>query len=137
VPHDGGAESLILSDDRPDTSSLLREAGQRYQELGKNEAEVLAIVHGTGDTAMTIEQELNLPYSVLVDKGGELHRDLGAISAHGQDAAAVYLTDCFQEMYAVYRTGEGARLPQVDEILRQLEFISFQCPECEPPEWPA
>jgi hypothetical protein len=37
----------------------------------------------------------------------------------------------------LYRTRDGQVLPKVAEILSWLEFVNSQCPECDPPEWPA
>ncbi len=127
---------LILSDERRETDSLLREAGQRYEEISKKDAEVLAIVHSSREKAAALERNLDLPYPVLLDEDGALHRELGATDAQNCDAAAVCVTDRFGELFALYRTAEGTKLPGMEEILRNLEFISFQCPECEPPEWP-
>lgn len=128
---------LILSDERPETEELMREAGRQYPEIRKKDAEVLAIVHGSQGQASAVEQRLNLPYPVLLDQHGRLHMELGATDAQNHDAAAVYVTDRFGEVFALYRTAEGDVLPGIGEILKQFEFISFQCPECEPPEWPA
>lgn len=41
-----------------------------------------------------------------------------------------------EQVSPVYRSADGIALPPDREILRHLEFIGFQCPECEPPEWP-
>lgn len=127
---------LVVADDRPETQSLLRDLGEQYEEIGGKDAEMLAIVHSSREKAAALRRALHLPCPVLLDEDGGLHRELGATDAQNRDAAAVYVTDRFGEIFALYRTAEGARLPAVSEILRQLEFISFQCPECEPPEWP-
>jgi hypothetical protein len=74
---------------------------------------------------------------VLADQDGRIHRQAGAIGPHGQEAAAVYVTDRFGEVFGVYRTSDGQPLPGVADILSWLEFVNSQCPECEPPEWPA
>jgi peroxiredoxin len=128
---------LILSDDRPQTERLLREVAQHYADVREMEAEILAIVHGPREKADALKRALHLPYPVLLDEDGGLHRELGATSGQNRDAAAVCIADRFGEVFALFRTAEGAGLPELREILRILEFISFQCPECEPPEWPA
>jgi len=70
------------------------------------------------------------------DDNGRVHRQLGALGSQGDDAAAVYVTDRFAEVFGAYRTSEGQPLPGIADILNWLEFINAQCPECEPPEWP-
>ena len=127
---------LILGDDHPETKGLLRELGEHYEEIRGKDAEMLAIVHSPREKAAALKRTLHLPYPVLLDVDVGLHRELWATDAQNRDAAAVYVTDRSGEIFALYRTAEGARLPTVREILRRLEFISFQCPECEPPEWP-
>jgi peroxiredoxin len=134
---DRSAVVLVLSDERPETERLLREVAQHYEEIREKDAEILAIVHGSREEADALKRTLHLPYPVLLDEDGGLHHELGATSAQNRDAAAVCITDRFGEIFALFRTAEGAGLPELREILRNLEFISFQCPECEPPEWPA
>jgi len=126
---------LILSDGGSEAEELMAAAARRYQELRGLNAEVIATVSGSGIKRLEAEQQL--PYPVLVDEDGRLYRELGAMDAQQQSAAALYITDQFGEVFAVYRSAEGERLPDFSEILSHLEFISFQCPECEPPEWPA
>ena len=128
---------LLVSDDRPDTAKLLADVAARYQEIKNEDAEVLAIVHTARQSPAQINQSQPLPYPVLADCDGRVHRELGAIDSKEQDSAAVYVTDRFGEVFGVYRTVGGGPLPGVADILNWLEFVNAQCPECEPPEWPA
>jgi hypothetical protein len=61
---------------------------------------------------------------------------MGALDASGLPAMAVYITDRFGEVFAVFRESEKQAMPSVEEILGWLEFVNSQCPECSPPEWP-
>lgn len=125
---------LILSDGGLEAEGLMADVARRYSELRGLDAEVIATVFGSERKRLDAEQQL--PYPVLVDEEGLVYRELGALDAQQRSAAAVYITDQFGEVFAVYRSADGERLPNVSEILSRLEFISFQCPECEPPEWP-
>lgn len=129
---------LIFCDDSEECRNLLSALAARYQELRTQEAEVLAIVHLSSiqPREMKLKQRSALPYPVLSDPGGSTHQSVSARDAQGKDAAAVYVTDRFGEIFAIYRTLEGTRLPSVPDILSWLEFINSQCPECEAPEWP-
>ena len=49
---------------------------------------------------------------------------------------AIYITDRFGEVFAVFRESEKQAMPSVQEILGWLSFVNSQCPECSPPEWP-
>ncbi len=127
---------LLAVDDQPATAKLVSDIAARYSEIKNNEAEVLAIVHGSRNSAAELQRKENLPYLVLADDSGRLHRQLGAVDSNGRDSAAVYVTDRFAEVFGVYRRSGGDPLPSVAEILKWLEFVNVQCPECEPPEWP-
>jgi hypothetical protein len=55
----------------------------------------------------------------------------------GHRAMAIYITDRFGEVFAVYREAVGQTMPSVQEIVKWLTFINIQCPECGHPECPA
>jgi hypothetical protein len=59
---------------------------------------------------------------------------LGAIDSKNRSAEAVYVTDMFGEAVGIHCTAEGDKLPTIENIKDLVEFINFQCPECEPPE---
>jgi peroxiredoxin len=127
---------LIFADSRNMSSALLSEVGEEYQAFVDEDAEVLAIVWASPEEAVRFKRSLKLTFPVLNDEDGVEHRNFGAIDGHGRAAAAVYVTDRFGEIYDALRTRDGDRLPTASEILASLEFISIQCPECAPPEWP-
>jgi peroxiredoxin len=114
---------------------LLLDVARQYQEIKDEEAEVLAIVKSSDQSAER-HQHLKLPYPLLADEDGRVHRDLGAVDLQEHNAAAVYVTDRFGKVFGVYRMSDGQPLPRVVDILKWLAFINIQCPECEPPEWP-
>lgn len=128
---------LIFADDQQSTMTLLSDTASQYTQIKNEEAEVLAVVQLTREQAAETKQRLKLPYPVLADEDGRIHREVGAVSLQGSVAAAVYVTDRFGEVFGLYRTRDGQALPKVAEILSWLEFVNSQCPECEPPEWPA
>lgn len=125
---------LILDDGRPETARLMSDAVSRYSEIKNEAAEVLAIIRASPDVQAT--QQSNLPYPVLLDETGSTLRELGAADSQGRDSAAVYIADRFGEVFGAYRREAGQSVPEITEILKWLEFINAQCPECEPPEWP-
>lgn len=128
---------VIATDERPESEKLLSDAAGRYGETKDEEAELLAVLHAPRDQAVAFKQRLNLPYPVLADPEGRLHRALGATDSQGHDSAAVYVTDRFGEVFGIYRTAGGEPLPGIADVLDWLEFVNAQCPECQPPEWPA
>jgi peroxiredoxin len=131
-----GKRSLVLvfADERKETAELLAALCNQYAKIREEEGEVLAIVwaeHGAG-----LKEELKVTYPVLFAPDSSIHHEFGGVDQHGQPAAAVYVTDRYGEVFGVFRRRDGQPLPSVAEILSLLEFISIQCPECAPPEWP-
>lgn len=134
----GRANLVVIADDgRSETANLVSDAVRKYGEMKNQEAEVLVIVGPPQSTAAVRQESLkSLPGALLVDEDGSVHRRLGAVDAQGHDSAAIYVTDRYGEVFAVYRRSAGQSVPDIAEIMSWLEFINSQCPECEPPEWP-
>lgn len=127
---------LIVAGNDSASSGLLATLAGQYGQIRNEEAEVLVVLWTTREQAGQRKQQMPLPYPVLADEDGNLHRQLGATDSQGRVAPAVYITDRFGEVFASYRTRDQQPLPSLQEILNWLEFINAQCPECEPPEWP-
>jgi peroxiredoxin len=115
---------------------ILAEIGADHARLQDEQTQVLAIMQCTQETAARIEQKANLPFPLLVDEDGRIHRSAGAADQSGHPATAIYITDRFGEVFAVYRAAEGQTMPSEQEIMEWLTFINIQCPECGHPEWP-
>lgn len=127
---------VIVPDDQKSSKQLLIELNSRYAQIRSEQAEILVIAQ-TREQARELREQCDLRCPVLADEDGSVHRTYGAVEAQGKLSAAVYITDRFGEVFGVYRTRDGQPLPNGAEILDWLEFINSQCPECEPPEWPA
>jgi hypothetical protein len=134
----GRANLVVVADDGlSETANLISEVHRQYGEIKNQEAEVLLIIRPLQLTAAADQESLkHLPWVLLVDEDGSMHRRLGAVDAQGNDSAAIYVTDRYGEVFGVYRKSVGQCVPGITEILSWLEFINSQCPECEPPEWP-
>jgi peroxiredoxin len=112
---------------------FLREVARRCRDFTEQDAVVIAVFQYTSQKAHSLKASAKLPFSVLADDDGRVHKLYGAIDALGRGAPVIYVTDRFGEIVSVWG---GKNLPSTDEILKMLEFINHQCPECEPPEWP-
>lgn len=128
---------LVFAGHQAATAELLSEMAKSYEQLKGQEAEIIAVAQCPKHECGRIEQQLKLPFSVFSDEDGHIHREVGASDQLGHASAAAYVTDRYGEVFALYRTRDGQALPGATEILNWLEFINIQCPECEPPEWPA
>ena len=136
-----GRSNLVLvfaggGDAIPDRKCLAEIAAD-YARFQEEQAQVLAILQCARGKAALIKQQANLPFPVLVDEDGRIHRPAGAVDVQGHPATAIYVTDRFGEVFAVYRAAEGQAIPSAREIVEWLTFINSQCPECASPEWPA
>ena len=116
---------------------VLAEIAADYNRFQDEQTQVLAIVQCTQERAARIAQEANLPFPLLVDEDGRIHRSAGAADKFDHPATAIYITDRFGEVFAVYRAAGGQTMPSAQEIMEWLTFINIQCPECGHPEWPA
>lgn len=132
----GRANLVLVVGGGPETAELLSAIASQYVRIKNEDAEVLAIMRLSREQVAETVERLKLPYPTLPDEDGRIHRELGAVDKKGDDAAAVYVTDRFGEVFGIYRTCEGQALPKFADILKWLEFVNAQCPECEPPEWP-
>jgi len=57
---------------------ILAEIGADHARLQDEQTQVLAIMQCTQETAARIEQKANLPFPLLVDEDGRIHRSAGA-----------------------------------------------------------
>lgn len=107
---------------------------KRKQELADEGAVVIVIApHMPGSELQEMAAKLVL---ILVDEDAKVHRKFGAIDQQGQAAPVIYITDKFGEIISTHSGLHDQKLPSVSEMMKTLEFINHQCPECEAPEWP-
>jgi peroxiredoxin len=116
---------------------LLTQLACRQAEILEQEAEVIAVLYCTLAQALAIKSRMQFPFVVLADSEGAVHRSLGALDSKGSPRLAVYVTDRYGEVFALYPTAPGDAAPGAQDLVGWLEFINQHCPECFPPEWPA
>ncbi len=111
--------------------SLPAELARHRNEIARESAEVLVVVRGTPAEAARFKERDSLPFAVLVDEDGEVHRIYGAVTRDGRTAAqAVYVAGRFGKLYLASRAVDGPPLPSAAGILGMLHFIEAECPEC-------
>jgi peroxiredoxin len=130
---------IVLAGTGEDRAALElgRSLGARFPELQAEDAQVLFIVANRPAEVQTLGTAAPLPFPMLVDEGGRLHRQVGATDAEGRPTLAVCVTDRFREVYDVSWPARGEPVPTPDSILASLRYLNGLCPECFPPEWPA
>lgn len=115
--------------------AMLKEYSSKYSRIQEENGQVVVFLPLAWQKAVSELGEL--PFPVLLDADEKAHRSLLAGGPGSDLASAVLITDRFGEIYAAYRKGEEAFPPSVEEVLRWLNFIEIQCPECGAEEWPA
>ncbi len=123
---------LFLGDYRRENlSSLLSDLSGHYTTIVNECAEVLVVVRGTSDEAAQIKWRGDLPFPVLADEDGQVHRIYGAMTLDGRSASeAVYVAGPLGELYLSSRASDGPPLPTAAGILGSLDFLESRCPEC-------
>lgn len=114
---------------------FLQDVERHGREFVEQETTVVAVVPcGPEEQATAIAE--GSPILVLYDKTHAVYRLSGATNESGCLVPLAYLTDRFGEIVSTYVAPAHSMPPSIEEILRTLEFVNLQCPECEPPEWP-
>ena len=132
-------QEISLSDYRGHSNLVLVFAGGSVDNPDLKVLAEIAADHNrqcTLERAAQISQVANLPFPLLVDEHGQIHRSAGAADKSAHPVIAIYITDRFGEVFAVYRAAQGETMPSAQEIIKWLTFINIQCPECGHPEWP-
>jgi peroxiredoxin len=112
-------------------SALLLDLALNYTGIVGESAQVFAVVRGTPEEAEQLKQHNNLPFPVLADEDGQVHRDYGAMTPDGRTTSeAVFVAGRYGKVYLSSRASDGPPLPAVSGILRSLDFIESRCPEC-------
>lgn len=119
-------------------SPLLNALAKRYGEIAETDSGVVVVLAEPAAQADDFKRKMHFLVSVpvLCDPDMRVHHAVGASGAQEVPAAALYITDRFLEVFAVWRTGIGDRLPDITDVLSWLNYLDSQCPECTQIEWP-
>lgn len=138
----GSKNLLLVFPGRSDAMfAFLEDAAKRSSEFARQEAAIIAVLPEAGragETSRANHSATNLDPRVVVlyDDSRSAYRLSGGVDQHGELIPLLYVTDRFGEIASTYSADSHAAPPAIDEILRTLDFLNQQCPECEPPEWP-
>jgi peroxiredoxin len=115
---------------RRQSIELLSDLTEHYAQIVRGSAEVLVVVRGTRPEAALIKHRACLPYLVLADEDGRVHRDYGAVTQDGRsECEAVYVAGRFGRLYLASRASDGPPLPSAATILSALRYIEPRYPE--------
>lgn len=114
---------FLPAEDCPSCDDFLRSTALSYHRYETERADVLAIVRGTFEQAMSLRDRIRPPYPVLYDVTGAV------TSRYTDELPAVFVADKFGELYAEWIVGRGGFFPAQKEILDIVELINLECPE--------
>ena len=97
----------------------------------KLETEILAISSEGTETNRKSSAELGLPYPLLSDPEGRtiaecMYWDV----VRGAALPSVFVTDRYGTLHYQHMMDETTEIPDLEVVLRWLEFTQSQCPEC-------
>jgi len=115
---------------------LLSTLAKRCAEIAETDSEVVVVLAESVAQADEFRRKIHFPVPILSDPDMRVHKTAGASGAQAIPAAALYITDRFLEVFAVWRTGSGDCLPDITDVLSWLNYLDSQCPECTQIEWP-
>lgn len=102
---------------------------EAYALMKEQNAEAIVISPVSGDTLEEIHQRNRLTYWILSDGKREVFSKFIQASP-GEGVAALFITDKFGEVFFQYVAPAIKDLPPFDDIVKSLNFIESQCPEC-------
>jgi mycoredoxin-dependent peroxiredoxin len=108
---------------------LLDELAEGYDGLDEHEAEALAVLTVSHAEANSQRDWTKDPFPVLIDPGGDVHREAGALDEMGHPAFTIAILDRYGVIYASYEVNQDTPPPSVQEMLEWLAYIELQCDE--------
>jgi peroxiredoxin len=110
-------------------TDLLDALAEGYAALDEHEAEAIVVLPVPHTEAAALRAGARDPFPVLIDAGGEIHRQTGAVNSMGEPAFTVAILERYGEVYGLYGVDENAPPPSLDGILEWLAYIELQCDE--------
>ena len=123
---------VIFAESSAEHLELLRDLAAQYSRIREEQTEILLII--AARPLDEPEGSLKLPFPTLIDSHRQVYADYG-LQRSGDLIPGIFIADRFGELAASYVGPESTNATPAS-ILKWLEFINSQCPECEPPEWP-
>jgi peroxiredoxin len=110
-------------------TDLLDELAEGYDGLDEHKAEALAVLTVPHAEANSQRDWTKDPFPVLIDPGGDVHREAGALDEMGRPAFTIAILDRYGVIYASYEVNQDTPPPSVQEMLEWLAYIELQCDE--------
>ncbi len=121
---------LVFDGRRGDCAPLVRDLASHYPAFREEHTDVLLIA----SEGAVQKHSPQLPFPILFESARSIQAEYG-LQTGGEPISGIFIADRFGELVASY-VGPDTANATAASILKWLEFINSQCPECEPPEWP-
>lgn len=110
------------------TRGILTQLRTAYPSLVRAGATVLAFAPVAAETGFLVEPDVVVPFPLLRDVAGLVHRKYGAVDWSGQPATSLFITDRSERL--IYRAlgGLGEDLPSASDVLALLRFDELSPP---------
>ena len=113
------------------TTRLLTMLADARAEIEAEDGKVIVVAANDPKRGL---REWKWPFPLLIDPDAGLHRRVGAVDLLGQPNVALYITDRYREIFAALRPDRAGWPVSSLDVLRWLQFVNIQCPECGAPE---
>ncbi len=101
-----------------------------YDRIKEQNGEAVVICPAPLEEIEGMYRKNRLSYWILSDEKQEIFSRF-IESSKGEGVAALFVTDKFGEIFFQYIVETIKELPPFEDIVKSLEFIESQCPECE------
>ena len=120
----------VVFTDGPDygaTRDLLRGLAERRAAMQAEAGEALAVIFGNPTIVRELVASLALPFPIVVDADGAIHRRYGLIDAAGEPRAAIFLADRFGTVFEASLASAEHPIMGAADVPGWLEFIACRC----------
>lgn len=128
-----GYRLIIVFTGQPDdrrARRLLAGLRDMHRAIAQEGGFVLVIAPVAAETGYLSDPGVPVPFPILRDVAGTVHRRFGAVDGSDEPASSIFLTDPCQRVIYRALSGFGQRLPTTAEILTFLRFDRLTCPIC-------
>ncbi len=108
---------------------LLTDLKKNYKQFREMNTEVLLIINCNENAVKNLQQLWMMPFPVLSDEDDHISKQF--LGSNNQPRPALLIIDRFGSAWKYYNTGGDNKEIKLPEVMKWLEFIEIQCPECD------
>lgn len=109
-----------------DCRDLLQGLATEYRAIMAEAGDVLAVVAGSADVVRKLRGDLDLPFPIVIDEDGSIHKRYG-LWQDGQPQAALFAVDRYGTIFNASIADADHEMLAASEVPGWLEFIACRC----------